>query len=49
MEGALLTAQLPTDVAQKIRHCVNTGLVLGSESFREQVNLLNCWAKHWLD
>jgi len=31
---------LPSDVVQKIRHCVNTGLVLGSESFREQVNLL---------
>jgi putative transposase len=27
-------------VVQKIRHCVNTGLVLGTEDFREQVRLL---------
>jgi len=28
---------LDADVITKIRHCVNTGLVLGTEAFRNQV------------
>ena len=28
---------LDADVIAKIRHCVNTGLVLGTEAFRNQV------------
>ena len=28
---------LDADVIAKIRHCVNTGLVLGTETFRNQV------------
>lgn len=31
---------LSAEVVQKIRHCLNTGLVLGTEAFREQVNAL---------
>jgi hypothetical protein len=29
---------IATEVIGKIRHCPNTGLVLGSEAFREDVN-----------
>ena len=36
----LVSRTLPAEVVQKIRHCVNTGLVLGTESFREQVSVL---------
>ena len=32
---------LGNDVVTKIRHCVNTGLVLGTESFREEVKQLH--------
>ena len=31
---------LDIEVLAKVRHCVNTGLVLGTESFREQVHRL---------
>jgi hypothetical protein len=31
------TRRLDADVIARIRHCVNTGLVLGSEAFRNQV------------
>ena len=31
---------LPIEVIQKIRHCLNTGLVLGTEDFRSQVEAL---------
>jgi len=31
---------LPTDTIHKIRYCLNTGLVLGSEAFRDQVATL---------
>lgn len=37
---ALMSDALSVDVVQKIRHCVNKGLVLGTESFREQVKAL---------
>jgi len=33
----LMNEALEVDVIAKIRHCVNTGLVLGTESFRNQV------------
>ena len=33
----LLNQTLEVDVITKIRHCVNTGLVLGTEAFRNQV------------
>jgi len=36
----LVSQTLSAEVIQKIRHCVNTGLVLGTESFREQVRAL---------
>ena len=36
----LVSESLATEVIQKIRHCTNTGLVLGTESFREQVKAL---------
>jgi hypothetical protein len=31
---------LPIEVIQKIRQCLNTGLVLGTEDFRSQVEAL---------
>ena len=34
---SLFNEVLETDVIAKIRHCVNTGLVLGTEAFRNQV------------
>jgi hypothetical protein len=34
---SLINETLEVDVIAKIRHCVNTGLVLGTESFRSQV------------
>jgi putative transposase len=37
---ALIKESLNSDVIAKVRHCANTGLVLGSESFREQVHKL---------
>lgn len=36
----LMDEKLPLDVIHKIRHCLNTGLVLGSEKFRDQVDSL---------
>ncbi|MBT5722442.1 MAG: transposase [Gammaproteobacteria bacterium] len=37
---ALVSQALSVEVIQKNRHCVNTGLVLGKESFRDQVKAL---------
>jgi len=37
---ALVSEALPAEVVQTIRHCVNTGLVLGTERFRDQIKLL---------
>lgn len=37
---ALVSSAMSAEVVQKIRHCVNTGLVLGTEKFREQVKAL---------
>jgi len=37
---ALINDTLNLELLAKIRHCANTGLVLGSESFREQVHQL---------
>ena len=37
---ALVSQALSVKVIQKNRHCVNTGLVLGKESFRDQVKAL---------
>jgi putative transposase len=34
---SLMNEALDADVVAKIRHCVNTGLVLGTEAFRNQV------------
>jgi len=34
---ALVSETLETDVLAKIRHCANAGLILGTESFRQQV------------
>ncbi len=36
----LVSTSIPTEVIAKIRHCTNTGLVLGTEKFREQVESL---------
>ncbi len=36
----LISQTLSAEVIQKIRHCANTGIVLGTESFREQVKAL---------
>lgn len=36
----LVCQTLSAEVIQKIRHCVNRGLVLGTDSFREQVRAL---------
>ena len=33
----LMSELLEQEVMVKIRHCVNTGLVLGSEKFRQQI------------
>lgn len=33
----LIRQKLPAEVIAKVRHCANTGLVLGTEQFREQV------------
>lgn len=35
---AMVNETLKGEVIAKIRHCANTGLVLGTESFREQVH-----------
>ena len=37
---ALINETLDIEVLAKVRHCTNTGLVLGTESFREQVQRL---------
>ena len=37
---ALINETLDIEVLAKVRHCANTGLVLGTESFREQVQRL---------
>ena len=37
---ALVSQSLSVEVVQKIRHCVNTGLVLGTEHFLAQVKAL---------
>ena len=37
---SLVCERLNAEVVAKVRHCANTGLVLGTESFREQVNRL---------
>ncbi len=37
---ALVREALSVEVVQKIRHCVNTGLVLGTQEFRDQVRAL---------
>ena len=31
---------IPTETVSKIRHCINTGLVLGTDKFRDQVKQL---------
>jgi putative transposase len=36
----LISEPLDLEVMAKVRHCANTGLVLGTESFREQVHQL---------
>ena len=36
----LISSTIPTEVTTKIRHCANTGLVLGTEKFREQVEAM---------
>ncbi len=36
----LINQTLDIEVLAKVRHCANTGLVLGTESFREQVHRL---------
>ena len=36
----MIAQSLSAEVIQKIRHCLNTGLVLGTEAFRDQVNAL---------
>ena len=36
----IISNTLPIEVIQKIRHCLNTGLVLGTEDFRSQVEAL---------
>ena len=37
----LINETLDIEVLAKVRHCANTGLVLGTESFREQVHRLH--------
>ena len=37
---ALINETLDIEVLSKVRHCANTGLVLGTESFRDQVQRL---------
>ena len=37
---ALINETLDIEVLAKVRHCTNTGLVLGTESFRERVHRL---------
>ena len=37
---ALIKETLDIEVMAKVRHCANTGLVLGTETFREQVHQL---------
>ncbi len=36
----MINETLDIDLLAKVRHCANTGLVLGSESFREQIHRL---------
>ncbi|MFT7244972.1 MAG: hypothetical protein ACI82A_002337 [Candidatus Azotimanducaceae bacterium] len=36
----MMAQSLAAEVVQKIRHCLNTGLVLGTDAFRDQVNAL---------
>jgi putative transposase len=36
----IMAQSLSAEVIQKIRHCLNTGLALGTADFRDQVNAL---------
>jgi hypothetical protein len=36
----MVAQSLSAEVIQKIRHCLNTGLVLGTADFRDQVKAL---------
>jgi hypothetical protein len=36
----MMALSLSAEVIQKIRHCLNTGLVLGTAAFRDQVKAL---------
>ena len=36
----MIAQSLSAEVIQKIRHCLNTGLVLGTAAFRDQVDAL---------
>ena len=36
----MIAQSLSAEVIQKIRRCLNTGLVLGTKAFRDQVNAL---------
>jgi putative transposase len=36
----LFTTAMEIEVIAKIRHCVNSGLILGTEKFRQQVKEL---------
>ncbi len=35
-----IAQSLTSETIQKIRHCLNTGLVLGTQDFRDQINAL---------
>jgi len=37
---SLRAKAMGADVVAKIRHCVNTGLVLGTDTFRDQVSAM---------
>ncbi len=39
-KGDSMSELLELDVIAKIRHCANTGLVLGTEKFRKQVAVM---------
>lgn len=36
----LVSLAMDVDVIAKIRHCINTGLVLGTDTFRNQVSAM---------
>jgi putative transposase len=38
---SIMSEALNIDTISKIRHCANTGLVLGTEAFRKQVASMN--------